>query len=734
MEKSRKSLLTRLEKLNDASRKDNVVTFEQLGVDRLFVDESHNYKNLFLYTKMRNVAGIAQSEAQKSSDIFAKCQYLDELTGGKGVTFATGTPISNSMTELYTNMRYLQYGTLQKLGLGHFDSWASSFGETQTAIELAPEGTGYRARTRFAKFFNLPELMTLFKEVADIKTSDQLHLPVPEAVYHNVVAQPTEIQQAMVQELSERAARVHAGAVDASVDNMLRITTDGRKLGLDQRIINPDLPDDPSSKVNMCVDNIYRIWDEGQADRLTQLVFCDLSTPKTGAPAAKAAKSVAGNLDSPELHAVESQIDITPEPEFTVYDDIREKLAARGIPREQIAFIHEANTEARKKELFAKVRSGQVRVLMGSTFKMGAGMNVQDRLVALHDLDAPWRPGDLEQRSGRIIRQGNRNKQVHIFRYVTEATFDAYLWQTLENKQKFISQIMTSKSPVRSCEDIDETALSYAEIKALCAGDERIKEKMELDVDVARLKLMKANHQSQQYRLEDNILRHFPEQIEQNKGFIAGFQADMQTLAEHPHPQDGFAGMTVRGDVLTDKENAGAALVDAMKEVKGLEPVPIGSYRGFQMSLTLEDFGKQYVLTLKGKMSHRVELGKDPRGNLIRIDNALAGMETRLARVQEKLDSLYAQMETAKAELGKPFPQEQELKEKSARLVQLNIELNIDDRMPMEAMAEISDSEPEVRPAVSVKSERPSVLAKLHAPLPQRDSHPKQNETEKEVR
>ncbi|MDD2354898.1 MAG: helicase C-terminal domain-containing protein, partial [Lachnospiraceae bacterium] len=521
---------------------------------------------------------------------------------------------------------------------------------------------------------------------------------------------------------------------DLSVDNMLRITTDGRKLGLDQRIINPDLPDDPSSKVNMCVDNIYRIWDEGQADKLTQLVFCDLSTPKTGAPAAKVAKSVAGNLDSPELHAVESQIDIMSEPEFTVYDDIREKLAARGIPREQIAFIHEANTEARKKELFAKVRSGQVRVLMGSTFKMGAGMNVQDRLVALHDLDAPWRPGDLEQRSGRIIRQGNRNKQVHIFRYVTEATFDAYLWQTLENKQKFISQIMTSKSPVRSCEDIDETALSYAEIKALCAGDERIKEKMDLDVDVARLKLMKANHQSQQYRLEDNILRHFPEQIEQNKGFIAGFQADMHTLIENPHPQDSFVGMVVRGDVLTDKENAGAALVDAMKEVKGLEPVPIGSYRGFQMSLTLEDFGKQYVLTLKGKMSHRVELGKDPRGNLIRIDNALAGMETRLARVQEKLDSLYAQMETAKAELGKPFPQEQELKEKSARLAQLNIELNIDDRTPIEAMSEVSDDEPEVYPAVSAKSERPSVLVKLHAPLPQRDSHPKQNETEKEVR
>ena len=723
-----------MKKLLESGRKDDVVTFEELGVDRLYVDEAHAFKNLFLYTKMRNVAGLSTTDAQKSSDMLLKCRYIDELTGGKGVVFATGTPVSNSMTELYTMMRYLQHDTLQKKGLAHFDCWASTFGETTTAIELAPEGTGYRARTRFAKFFNLPELMTLFKEVADIKTSDQLHLPVPEAVYHNVVAQPTEIQQVMVQELSERAARVHAGAVDASVDNMLRITTDGRKLGLDQRIINPDLPDDPSSKVNMCVDNIYRIWDEGQADKLTQLVFCDLSTPKTGAPAAKVAKSVAGNLDSPELHAVESQIDIMSEPEFTVYDDIREKLAARGIPREQIAFIHEANTEARKKELFAKVRSGQVRVLMGSTFKMGAGMNVQDRLVALHDLDAPWRPGDLEQRSGRIIRQGNRNKQVHIFRYVTEATFDAYLWQTLENKQKFISQIMTSKSPVRSCEDIDETALSYAEIKALCAGDERIKEKMDLDVDVARLKLMKANHQSQQYRLEDNILRHFPEQIEQNKGFIAGFQADMHTLIENPHPQDSFVGMVVRGDVLTDKENAGAALVDAMKEVKGLEPVPIGSYRGFQMSLTLEDFGKQYVLTLKGKMSHRVELGKDPRGNLIRIDNALAGMETRLARVQEKLDSLYAQMETAKAELGKPFPQEQELKEKSARLAQLNIELNIDDRTPIEAMSEVSDDEPEVYPAVSAKSERPSVLVKLHAPLPQRDSHPKQNETEKEVR
>lgn len=575
--------------------------------------------------------------------------------------------------------------------------------------------------------------MTLFKEVADIKTSDQLHLPVPEAVYHNVVAQPTEIQQAMVQELSERAAKVHSGSVDASVDNMLRITTDGRKLGLDQRIINPDLPDDPNSKVNQCVGNIYRIWDEGQENKLTQLVFCDLSTPKTGTPAAKVSKTVAGNLDSPELHAVESKIDTTPEPEFTVYDDIREKLISMGIPREQIAFIHEANTEARKKELFAKVRSGQVRVLMGSTFKMGAGMNVQDRLIALHDLDAPWRPGDLEQRSGRIIRQGNQNKEVHIYRYVTEATFDAYLWQTLENKQKFISQIMTSKSPVRSCEDIDETALSYAEIKALCAGDDRIREKMDLDVDVARLKLMKANHQSQQYRLEDNILRKFPEQIEQNTGYIAGFQADMKTLAEHPHPQDGFAGMTVRGDNLIDKENAGAALLDAMKEVKGLEPVPIGSYRGFQMSLTLEDFGKQYILTLKGKMSHRVELGKDARGNLIRIDNALSNMETRLARVQDKLDTLHAQMETAKAELGKPFPQEQELKEKSARLAELNIELNIDDKTPLEAMIETSEPAQDTRPAVTEKAERTSVLAKLRAPLPQRDTHTK-NETEKEER
>ena len=715
LERTKRGLEAKLKKLQDSSRKDDVVTFEQLGVDRLYVDEAHNYKNLFLYTKMRNVAGLSSTDAQKSSDMLLKCRYIDEITDSRGVVFATGTPVSNSMTELYTMMRYLQHDAIRGKGLAHFDCWASTFGETQTAIELAPEGTGYRARTRFAKFFNLPELMTLFKEAADIKTSDQLNLPTPTPIYHNEVAQPTEIQKQMVQELSERAARVHAQLVDPGTDNMLKITSDGRKLGLDQRIINPNLPDDPNSKVNRCVDNIHRIWQDGQADRLTQLVFCDLSTPKTGATGAKAAKTAGGNLDSPELHALEAVIgqDGAEEPAFTIYDDIREKLVARGIPREQIAFIHEANTETRKKELFAKVRSGQVRVLMGSTFKMGAGMNVQDRLVALHDLDCPWRPGDLEQRSGRIIRQGNRNKEVHIYRYVTESTFDAYLWQTVENKQKFISQIMTSKSPVRSCEDVDETALSYAEIKALCAGDKRIKEKMDLDVDVARLKLMKASHRSQQFRLEDNLLRHFPEQIRQNESFVEGFTADMQTLAGHPHPVDGFAGMEVKGDLLTDKDNAGAAILEAFKDAKGMEPVPIGSYRGFGMSLTVEDFGRDFILTLKGKMNHRVTLGKDARGNLTRIDNVLNAMPDRLQNVRNTLDALTAQMETAKAELGKPFPQEDELRTKSARLAELNAELNIDDRTPMEQMAEDA-------PAVqSAKAERPSVLAKLKAPLSQ---------------
>ena len=567
--------------------------------------------------------------------------------------------------------------------------------------------------------------MNLFKEAADIKTADQLHLPTPTPVYHTEVSQPTQVQQGMVQELSKRAAEVHSGKVDAKKDNMLKITSDGRKLGLDQRIINPSLPDDPCSKVNRCVDNIFRIWQDGQAGKLTQLVFCDLSTPKIAA-AKRAEKPSGGALDNPELHALETQLasdGITSDAPFSVYDDIRSKLVALGIPREQIAYIHEANTEVRKKELFAKVRSGQVRVLMGSTFKMGAGMNVQDRLVALHDLDCPWRPGDLEQRGGRIIRQGNRNKEVHIYRYVTEGTFDAYLWQTIENKQKFISQIMTSKSPVRSCEDIDETALSYAEIKALCAGDERIKEKMDLDVDVARLKLMRANHQSQQYRLEDNLLRKFPEQIDEAKNMIAGLESDMQTLAAHPHPEDGFAGMEVKGDNLTDKDNAGAALLEACKEVKDLEPVSVGSYRGFQMALTLENFGQDYILTLKGQMSHRVELGKDARGNLVRIDNALNAISERVTSQKAYLDNLYAQVKEAKAALGKPFPQEEELRKKSARLAELNAELNIDDKTPMERLAGDDDA--------VAKSARPSILQKLRSALPEQPNlKPKQKEME----
>ena len=725
LERTKRGLELRLQKLQAADRKDDVVTFEQLGIDRLYVDEAHSYKNLFLYTKMRNVAGLSTSDAQKSSDMLLKCRYVDEITDGKGVVFATGTPVSNSMTELFTMMRYLQHDLLQQKGLAHFDCWASTFGETTTAIELAPEGTGYRARTRFAKFYNLPELMSMFKIAADIKTADQLHLPRPEAVYHTEVSQPTAIQKEMVQMLSERAAKVHSGTVDPSNDNMLKITSDGRKLGLDQRIINPDLPDDPSSKVNRCVDNIFRIWQDGQADKLTQLVFCDLSTPKIAA-AKRAERPAGGALDNPELHALETQLasdGITSDAPFSVYDDIRGKLVALGIPREQIAYIHEANTEVRKKELFAKVRSGQVRVLMGSTFKMGAGMNVQDRLIALHDLDCPWRPGDLEQRGGRIIRQGNRNKEVHIYRYVTEGTFDAYLWQTIENKQRFISQIMTSKSPVRSCEDIDETALSYAEIKALCAGDERIKEKMDLDVDVARLRLMRASHQSQQYKLEGNLLRYFPEQIEAAKNAIAGLETDMQTVAAHPHPTDGFAGMEVKGDLLTDKDNAGAALLEAFKEVKDSEPVPVGSYRGFQTALTAEGFYMDCILTLKGQMSHRVELGKDARGNLTRIDNVLNAIPARLNSQKVYLENLYAQMEAAKTELGKPFPQEEELRVKSARLAELNAELNIDDKMPMERLA--GDTE-----AVA-KSTRPSILQKLRAPLPEQTNlKPKHKEME----
>ena len=716
LERTRKSLEARLEKLQAEGRKDDVVTFEQLGVDRLFVDEAHNYKNLFLYTKMRNVAGLSTTDAQKSSDMFAKCRYMDEITGSRGVIFATGTPVSNSMTELYTMQRYLQYDRLQELGMTHFDCWASRFGETVTALELAPEGTGYRARTRFSKFFNLPELMNLFKEIADIKTADQLHLPTPEVEYHNVVAQPTEHQQEMVQALSERASKVHAGSVDPSVDNMLKITSDGRKLGLDQRIISPLLPDEPGTKVNQCVENILQIWRDGEADKLTQLVFCDISTPQAR-PAKKAAKA----LDNPTLHALEQAVPLDkPEPAFTVYEDIRQKLTAQGMPAEQIAFIHEANTEVRKKELFAKVRTGQVRVLLGSTQKMGAGTNVQDRLVALHDLDCPWRPGDLAQRKGRIERQGNQNPLVHVYRYVTEGTFDAYLWQTVENKQKFISQIMTSKSPVRSCDDVDETALSFAEIKALCAGDPRIKERMDLDVEVSRLKLMKADHQSKQYRLEDQLLKYFPEEIEKNKGFIAGLEADMATLAEHSHPEDGFAGIEVRGDTLTDKENAGAALLDACKEVKNSEPVQIGSYRGFAMSVTFDAFQKEYTLLLKGQMTHRVTLGADPRGNLTRIDNALAQMPQRLEAMKNQLDNLYQQQTAAKAEVGKTFPQEQELRDKSARLLELDAELNIDGR----------GRPPQT--TVMAKSARPSVLDGLRRPVPPRnpDKKPKHHEQE----
>lgn len=688
LEKTRKSLTVRLEKLQAEEKKDDVITFEQLGVDRMFVDESDNYKNLFLYTKMRNVAGLSTTDAQKSSDMFSKCRYMDELTGSRGIVFATGTPISNSMTELYTIQRYLQYDRLQELGMSHFDCWASRFGETTTALELAPEGTGYRARTRFAKFFNLPELMTLFKEVADIKTADQLDLPTPKVELHNYASKPTEIQKEMVQKLSERATVVHKGAVDSSVDNMLKITSDGRKLGLDQRIINSLLPDEDGTKVNQCVQNILQYWRDGEEKKLTQLVFCDLSTPK-----AKKAKS-----------ADVGEEQKTP---FTIYEDIRKKLIAGGMQPDQVAFIHEADTEAKKRDLFAKVRTGQVRVLIGSTAKMGAGTNVQDRLIAMHDLDAPWRPRDLTQRKGRIERQGNQNETVHVCRYVTEGTFDAYLWQTLETKQRFISQIMTSKSPVRSCEDVDETALSFAEVKALCAGDPRIKERMDLDVDVSKLKLLKADHQSKQFRLEDQILKFFPQKIEENKGFIRGFEADLKTLAEHPLPTEGFVGMEVRGDKLTDKENAGAALIDAVTDVKSTDPIEIGHYRGFTMKAELSFFG-QYTLHLCGEMTHSIELGTDPRGNILRIENALEKIPERLKATQAQLDTLYQQQEAAKAELGKPFPQEQELKDKTARLVELDMELNLDKGQsePMQTTEEVAKS---ARPSVLEKLKRPSV-------------------------
>ena len=655
LERTKKSLEARLEKLLASQRKDDVVTFEQLGVDMMFVDESDMYKNLFLYTKMRNVAGLSTADAQKSSDMFAKCRYLDEITGGRGIVFATGTPISNSMTEMYSIQRYLQHDRLQGLGMGHFDCWASRFGETVTALELAPEGTGYRARTRFARFFNLPELMKLFKEVADIKTADQLNLPTPEVEYHNIVSQPTPHQQVMVKELSRRAEKVHSGTVDPHLDNMLRITSDGRKLGLDQRIINPMLPDEPGTKVNQCVENILKHWKEGDADRLTQIVFCDISTP-SGAPAGTSPEAIC--------------------PTFTnIYDDIRQKLIAGGMAPEQIAFIHSANTDIQKKELFAKVRSGQVRVLIGSTQKMGAGTNVQDRLIALHDLDCPWRPRDLIQRKGRIERRGNRNQKVHVYRYVTNGTFDAYLWQTVENKQKFISQIMTSKSPVRSCEDVDETALSFAEIKALCAGDPRIKERMELDVDVSRLKIMKADHQSKQYRMEDSLLKNFPEQIQEAQGFIAGLQTDLRTLGQHPHPKDGFAGMEIQGIAYSDRTLAGTALLDACQDVASTEPVPIGTYRGFDLSALFS--GYTHRLSLKGAVAYQIELGLDPRGNLTRMDNALEKIAERLESYEKKLANLLQQQEAAKAEIGRPFPFEEELRRKSERLAELDAQLNI---------------------------------------------------------
>ena len=650
MEKSRKALQVRLDKLNDQSRKDNVVTFEQLGVDRLFVDESHNYKNLFLYTKMRNVAGIAQTEAQKSSDMFAKCQYLDEITGGKGVTFATGTPISNSMTELYTNMRYLQYGTLQKLGLGHFDAWAASFGETQTAIELAPEGTGYRAKTRFAKFFNLPELIALFKESADIQTPDMLKLPVPEAEYENVVLKPSEFQKDMVASLAERAEAVRDRQVQPYEDNMLKITNDGRKLALDQRLLNDMLPDEENSKASTCVEKAYKIWENTKEQKSAQLIFCDLSTPKGDGT-------------------------------FNVYEDIKNKLMEKGVPENEIAFIHDANTELRKAELFAKVRSGQVRFLLGSTAKMGAGTNVQDRLIALHHLDVPWRPSDIEQQEGRILRQGNQNDKVKIFRYVTEGTFDSYSWQLIENKQKFIGQIMTSKSPVRSCEDVDEAALSYAEVKALATGNPYIKEKMDLDIQVSKLKLMKANHTSQKYRLEDNITQHYPHQIAIFKERIEGFTADMNKYAKNkPEDKEQFF-MQVGGKSYTDKKEAGTAIIAMCKEIKGINAsADVGEYLGFKLNVTFDSFNNKFVMNVKGAMSHPMEVGSDPLGNITRINNVLEAMPSQLEEAQMKLSNVKHQLETAKAEVDKPFPQEAELSEKLERLAELNALLNMDEK------------------------------------------------------
>ena len=671
MEKTRKTLEVKLKKLQSTDRKDDVVTFEQLGVDRLFVDESQNYKNLYLYTKMRNVAGLSTSEAQKSSDMFGKCRYLDEVTGGRGVIFATGTPISNSMTEMYTLMRYLQYSTLQQKQLTHFDAWASTFGETTTAIELAPEGTGYRARTRFAKFFNLPELMNMFKEAADIKTSDQLHLPVPEAKFETVVVKPSEIQQDMVKSLSERAAEVHSGAVDPSVDNMLKITSDGRKTGLDQRLMNPLTPDDPDSKLNACVDNVLRIWNETKEDNLTQLIFCDMSTPKGDGS-------------------------------FNVYDDIRTKLLAAGVPESEVEFIHNADTEGKKADLFSKVRSGKVRVLLGSTAKMGAGTNVQTLLVAVHHLDVGWRPSDMTQRNGRIIRQGNKNKQVYVYNYVTEGTFDAYLWQTLENKQKFISQIMTSKSPMRSCDDVDEQALSYAEVKALCAGDPRIREKMDLDVQVAKLKVLRSDYQNQKYRLEDKLLKHYPEEIQKAKNRIAALKNDAQIADAHPQDKENFCGMTIKGMVFDEKKAAGERLMLACKEMPNADMLLLGTYRGFELNIRFDSFKNEHQIVLRGELSYPVPLGDDPRGNIVRLDNAIGNFADRIADADAALDSLEQQKQAAEVEIAKPFAQEEELQTKSARLAELDALLN------MEHQSSRTEPEAEEKPDA-----RPSVLAAL---------------------
>ena len=676
LEKLRKTLKQKLEKLQATDRKDDVVTFEQLGVDRLFVDESQNYKNLFLYTKMRNVAGLSTSEAQKSSDMFGKCRYLDEITGGRGVIFATGTPISNSMTEMYTLMRYLQYNTLQQKGLTHFDAWASTFGETTTAIELAPEGTGYRARTRFAKFFNVPELMAMFKEAADIKTSDQLHLPVPDAKFETVVVKPSEIQQDMVQALSERAAEVHSGSVDPSVDNMLKITSDGRKIGLDQRLMNSALPDDPNSKLNACVNNVLRIWNDTKEQKLTQLIFCDMSTPKGDGS-------------------------------FNVYDDIRSKLLNAGVPEQEIEFIHNADTENKKAELFSKVRSGQVRVLLGSTAKMGAGTNVQTLLVAVHHLDVGWRPSDMTQRNGRIIRQGNQNKQVYVYNYVTESTFDAYLYQTLENKQKFISQIMTSKSPMRSCDDIDEQALSYAEIKALCAGDPRIREKMDLDVQVAKLKVLRGDFQNQKYRLEDKLLKTFPEEIQKQKTRIAALQQDSQIAAAHPQDKENFCGMTIKGMVYDDKKAAGERLLLARQEMPNADMMLLGTYRGFELNIRFDSFKNEHQAVLRAELSYPVSLGDDARGNITRLDNAIDNFADRIADAENALQNLEQQKQAAEVEVAKPFAQEEELAEKSARLAELNALLNIDrDRSS-------SQDAPEETEKTESPAPRPSVLAAL---------------------